>query len=203
MELTAAISARKMTRAFDKRPLDPSALDTLLDLSRRAPSAGNSQAVGFTVLEGCEQTERYWGITLAGEKRQRFRWQQLLDAPVLVLVTTEPARYLARYSEGDKAATGRGTSAARWPVPYWWVDAGAVIENLLLLVADRGLGACLFGPFDFETAIRHELGIGAERRIVATIAVGHPLPDEPGRSQRRGWRDLASVIERPLPHRAE
>lgn len=187
-----------MVRAFTPAPVAPSLVDELLDLCRRAPSAGNTQATGFVVLEGGAQTERYWATTMSAEVRSRFRWQGLFDAPVLVLVTTRPVAYPARYAEADKAPTGRGIGLDAWPVPYWWVDAGAVIENLLLLATERGLGACLFGPFDHEPGLRHVLGLADDIRIVATIALGHPAPDEPGRSSGRPRPPLADVVARPL-----
>ena len=42
---------------------------------RRAPAAGNSDGTDLVVLEGPEQTRRYWDITLpAGSARERFGW---------------------------------------------------------------------------------------------------------------------------------
>lgn len=202
MDLARAIRKRQMTRAFSDRALDGDRLDALLDLARRAPSAGNTQATRFVVLDRPALVSRYWDATLPTDedgKRESFRWQQLLDAPVLVLVTTDHRHYLARYSEQDKAATGRGRSVERWPVPYWWVDAGAVIQNLLLLLTDAGLGALLFGPFDHEAAVKTEFGLDPEIRLVATIAIGYALPDEPGRSADRGRPDIDQVILRPGP----
>ena len=186
-----------MVRAFEPTPIDPAQLDEILDLARRAPSAGNTQAVGFVVLDEPSQTERYWNITMNGPKRERFRWQQLLDAPALVLVTTKPDDYTQRYSQPDKERTGLGHSTEDWPVPYWWVDAGAVVQNLLLLVVDRGLGACLFGPFDYEPELAVEFGLPSGTRIAATIAIGVPLPDEPGRSSGRQRPPIDDVIIRP------
>ncbi len=192
-----------MSRAFSTEPLDPAAIDSLLDLARRAPSAGNTQAAGFVVLDRPDLVARYWNTTLPGDEttgpRSGFRWKRLLTAPALILVTTEVDRYLDRYSEPDKARTGRGESVERWPVPYWWVDVGAVIQNLLLLASEAGLGACLFGPFDHEDALKDEFAIPPETRIAATIAIGRTLPDEPGRSADRGRPDLDQVISRPGP----
>ena len=50
-------------------PVDPAVVDGLVDLARRAPSAGNSQGVAFVVLEGAEQTARYWDVALPAAKR--------------------------------------------------------------------------------------------------------------------------------------
>lgn len=201
MELQDAIRRRRMTRAFSSERVDPRALEELLDLARRAPSAGNTGAAGFVVLDRPDLVARYWDLTLPGDDRRGpragFRWQQLLDAPVLILVTTEPQRYLSRYSEPDKSKTGRGESTDRWPVPYWWVDVGAVIENLLLLAAEAGLGACLFGPFDHEPSIKEEFELADGLRISATIALGHPLPDQPGRSAGRARAPISEVVVRP------
>jgi len=195
-----AIRRRRMTRAFAPEPLDPELVTRLLDNARRAPSAGNCQAAGFVLLDTPELVGRYWDTTLPVERREGFRWHQLLDAPVLAIVTTEPGRYPARYGEPDKVATGRDT-ADRWPVPYWWVDAGAVAQNLLLLAVEEGLGACLFGPFDHEPALKEEFGVESSRRLVATIALGHRLdegsPEEPGRSAGRPRRPLTEVVIRP------
>lgn len=200
MELTEAIGRRRMVRDFDPDPIPAAQLDDLLDRSRRAPSAGNTAATRFVVLDRPETVARYWDTTLpAGPRRDGFRWQGLLRAPVLVLVGTEPDRYLERYAEADKAATGRGRSVDRWPVPYWWVDAGTVIQNLLLLAVDAGLGACLFGPFDHEPAIRQAFGLDDGLRLAATIAVGRPRADEPGRSARRGRQPIDEIIIRPRP----
>lgn len=198
MELNRAIDRRRMVREFAPEPLEAGRLDQLLDRARRAPSAGNTSATRFVVLDTPDTVAAHWDTTLpAGPRRDGFRWQGLLRAPALVLVATEPDRYLSRYSEADKAGTGRGGSAERWPVPYWWVDAGAVLQNLLLLVVQDGLGACLFGAFDHEPAIRERFGLGPDLRLVATVAIGHPLPDEPGRSARRPRPPIDEVIIRP------
>lgn len=201
MELQSAIKQRHMTRTLSSRPIEPGVLDHLLELARRAPSAGNTSATGFVVLDNPLAVKRYWDITLPDRgddgPRARFRWQNLLTAPALVLVTTQPARYLERYSEPDKAKTGRGESIDRWPVPYWWVDIGAVIQNLLLLAVEADLGACLFGPFDHEPAIKTEFELDERVRIAATIAIGYPLPDQPGRSADRPRPPLDEIIIRP------
>lgn len=185
-----------MIRAFSAEPLSGEIVDLLLENSLRAPSAGNTAAVEFLVLEGKEQVNSYWDVTLAGDKRDAFRWQQLLDAPVLVLITTRPAAYPERYGEPDKARSTLSESTDQWAIPYWFLDAGCVVQNLLLGAADAGLGACLFGLFSYEQAVAASFGVPSDRRIVATVAVGRPLSDEPGRSANRQRPKLAQVVHR-------
>jgi nitroreductase len=69
-------------------------------------------------------------------------------------------------------------------------------EHLLLGAVDAGLGACFFGPFGHEDAVRRELGIPDEWRTVGTIALGHPAPYEPGLSASRPRPALGDVIHR-------
>lgn len=201
MELHRVIEKRRMIRAFEPTPIDRSVTDKMCDLARRAPSAGNTQAVEFLVLDDPAATARYWDTTLPRERRSEFRWQTLPDAPVLVIVVVRPEAYVERYAEPDKARPGLGDRLAGWSVPFWWVDAGAVIQNLLLQVTAAGLGACLFGLFDNEAAVLDTFGVPSDWRAVATIAIGHPRQDafsagQAGRSSARSRPPAGQVIHR-------
>ncbi len=196
MELTEVLRRRRMVRAYDGRPLDPATLDRVLDAARRAPSAGNAQGLDLVVLAGPAETARYWDVALpAGPVRTRFRWQGLLDAPVLVLPVVAPGAYAERYAEVDKAATGLGSVEA-WPLPYWLVDGGMAVQSLLLAAVDQGLGALFFGLFERERPVLDALGVPADRRGLGVVALGHPAPDEPGASAGRPRRDLGDVVHR-------
>ncbi len=197
MHLDDAIRRRRMVRAFTAAPVDEPTLLGLLDLARRAPAAGNTDAVDFVVLVGPTETARYWDVTLPADRRAGFRWPGLLAAPALVLVVVRPAAYPERYAEADKAGTGLGAGLPAWPVPYWWVDAGAVVQNLLLLLTAHDLGGCFFGVFEHEPAVRAALGVPDDRRLVGAVALGHPAGDDaPGRSAGRGRPELGSVVHR-------
>ena len=174
-----------MVRAFRDEPVPDDVLGRVLAAALRVPSAGNTQAVDLVVLAGPAETARYWSITLPDPAG--FRWQGLLAAPVLVLAVVSPAAYASRYAEPDKASTGLGTVDA-WAVPYWWVDGGMAVENLLLACTAEGLGACFFGLFEHERAVLDALGVPGDRRGVGTIALGWAAPDEAGRSSARPRR---------------
>jgi len=184
-----------MVRAFTAEGVHPAVVDALVDLARRAPSAGHTQGWAFVVLEGAEQTDRYWDVTLAQERRSSFRWPGLVTAPVLIVVLVRPDAWTERYAEPDKAGTGLGDPRA-WSVPYWWVDGGMAVENLLLGATAEGLGASFFGLFDHEAAVLAALGVPIGWRALGTIALGHPAPDEAGASAARGRRPLEEVLHR-------
>jgi len=193
VELQQAIRRRRMVRAFERRPIDDDVLDRVLDAASRVPSAGNSQGLDLLVLD---DPERYWAMTFPSPAaRASFRWQALFDAPVLVVPIVDPETYARRYAEPDKAATGLGDVDA-WSVPYWWVDGGMAVQNLLLAAVDEGLGALLFGIFEHEPAVLAAFGVPDGRRALGVIAIGHPAADEPGASARRPRRGLADVTHR-------
>ncbi len=196
MELSAAVRRRRMVRNFGPEPVDTAVLERILAMGCRGPSAGNTQVTDFVVLTGPTETARYWDATLPLERRARFAWPGLLRAPALIIPCVDPAAYVDRYGEPDKAATGLGAGADAWAVPYWHVDGGMAAMLVMLAAVDEGLGALFFGIFDHEAAVREALGIPPTVQPIGTIALGHPVPDEPGRSAGRPRRDADHVIHR-------
>ena len=180
-----------MCRNFLPEPLSDGLVTELLDQARRSPSAGNAQAVEFWVVT---DAERYWQLTLTFERRAEFPWPGLLAAPVLVVVLTDPERYVERYAEPDKSHTGLGDGTDAWPVPYWWVDAGMAVHHLLVGASAAGLGSCFFGAFEHEAAVIEGLGIPKTRRIVGTVALGYAAEDRPSSSAARPRRPLDEII---------
>lgn len=193
------VRGRRMCRAFRGDAIHASVLDRVLDAGRRAPSAGNTAGTHLLVLEGAAQTARYWDVTLPTARRASFRWPRLLDAPVLVLPLADPAAYVARYAEPDKAASGLGEGADRWVTPYWTVDTAFAAMTMLLAAEDEGLGALFFGMFDHTAAVLTALGVPAGFEAIGTIALGHPAAgaaSEPGRSAARLQPPLGELIHR-------
>jgi nitroreductase len=196
MEFEQAVRRRRMVRSYTREPVAPAVVDEICDLARRAPTAGNTAGVDFLVLEG-DAAAAYWDVTLPAERRDGFAWPGLLAAPVLVVVWVDPDAYVSRYREPDKDRTGLGAGASAWPVPYWFVDGGAAVMTILLAAQDRGLGACFFGMFDHEGAVRRRFGVPPDRRGVGTVALGHPAADDrPSSSARRGRPPLDDVLHR-------
>jgi nitroreductase len=187
-----------MTRAFLPTAIESGTVDGLLDQARRSPSAGNTAAIEFLVLDEPASVAAYWQTTLTEARRDAFPWPQLLEAPVLVIPWVSPDAYVARYAEPDKARTGLGRSVDDWPVPYWFVDGGAAVMSLLLAAEAAGLGALLFGLFEHEGAVRERFAVPADRRAVGAVALGHRAPDRPSASTGRPRPPLDSVIHRAM-----
>jgi nitroreductase len=193
MDFADVIRRRRMVRNFADRPLPPQIVDGILDCARRGPSAGFTQGVELLVLEGREQTSRYWDVSLPEARQRGFRWPGLLHAPLLIVPFADKEAYLDRYAEPDKGWTDRDES--RWSAPYWIVDAAFAAMLVLLAAVDAGLGALFFGVFHPDD-VRSEFGVPPRLQPIGAIAVGYPAPDEPSPSLKRGRRPAADVIHR-------
>lgn len=193
----STVRARRMVRNYLPDPVEPKLVDELLDLARRAPSAGNTAGTHFVVLEGEAQTRRYWDTTLPVERRRDFPWPGLLSAPVLVLPCGDANAYVSRYGQPDKARTGLGDGADAWSIPYWHVDTAMATMTLLHAAVAAGLGGLFFGIFDHEEAICAELEIPKDVRPIGTVALGYPAPEQrKSMSAHRGRPALDTVVHR-------
>jgi len=178
-----------MVRSFEDRPLDPPVVDAILDAGRRGPSAGYTQAVDLLVLEGPEETGRYWDAALPEASRQSFPWPGLLRAPLLVVVLSSAEAYVRRYAQPDKGARA-------FDVPWWHVDAAFAALLVQLAAVDAGLGALFFAAHHVP-ALRETFGIPVGWFPVGTVAAGHPAPDRPSSSvASRRRRPAAEAIHR-------
>ncbi len=197
MDFADLLRRRHMTRAFSAEPVPDEVLVGVLDAARRVPSAGNTQGFDVVVLEGPD-TARYWDVTLPAERREGFRWHSLLAAPVIVTVWADPAAYVSRYGEPDKARTGLGESAESWATPYWIVDASFAAMAMQYAAIDAGLGVLFFGMFDHAADVAAALGVPADREPIGTMAIGWPdrSGDEPGRSRDRPRRPFDDIVHR-------
>lgn len=197
MEFQDVVRRRRMVRAFEPAPVPRDVLERILTNALHAPSAGFTQGYAFLVLEGPEETGRFWDATFPDrDRRARFRYPKLFDAPVIVVPLSSEQAYLDRYAEPDKGVTDR--DASFWPVPYWHVDTGFATMLMLLTAVDAGLGALFFGIFpEHMAAFRDAFAVPDALTPIGAVALGVPSPDDlPSPSLRRGRKPLDAVVHR-------
>jgi nitroreductase len=196
MEFRDLVRRRRMVRNYDpSRPVPAEVIDRILGHAVRAPSAGYSQGWAFLVLEEPADRERFWRAATP-KTNERTRWlRDMRNAPLIIVAHSNKGRYLDRYAEADKGWTDR--DEARWPVPYWHIDAGFASLLMLLTAVDEGLGACFFGiPPERIAAYRAEFGVPEEFTPIGAVSVGYPAPDQRSGSLARGRRPSDEVVHR-------
>jgi nitroreductase len=198
MEFAEVVRRRKMVRNYTDDPVDPEIVDRALANATRAPSAGFSQGWGFLVLDTPDDVRRYWTATAADGVDDPDEWLAgMMRAPVVVVPCSSKAAYLRRYAEPDKGWTDE--DEARWPMPFWHMDAAMASLLILQTAVDEGLGACFFGvPPEEEAALRTAFGIPDAFDPVGAITLGHPAPTPgaQGSPSRRRRRATEEVVHR-------
>jgi nitroreductase len=199
MEFQDVVRRRRMIRNYAPEPVDPAVVDRAIRNATRAPSAGFSQGWAFLVLDTPEDVRRWWGATTdPGAIDHPDDWLAgMMRAPVVIVPCSSKAAYLRRYAEPDKGWTDE--EEARWPMPFWHMDAAMASLLILQTAVDEGLGSCFFGiPPDKVTAVREEFGIPDAFDPIGVITLGHRVEDtgNAGSPARRGRKPLDDVLHR-------
>lgn len=189
MDFREVVRRRRMVRRYAEDLVHPAVVDRMLAHAQRAPNAGFTQGWAFLVLDTPEDVARFWESTGADPATHNTWLDGMRTAPVVIVPLACKDAYLDRYAAPDKGWTDR--DEARWPVPYWYVDAGMAALLVLQTAVDEGLGACFFGiPGEHLDTFRTAFDIPADHSPVGAITVGHRLPDtgaagSPARRERR------------------
>jgi nitroreductase len=199
MEFQEVVDRRRMVRNYAETPVDPAVVERALRNATHAPSAGFSQGWAFLLLDTPEDVRRWWQVTTdPADLEHPDSWLAgMMRAPVVIVPCSSKAAYLRRYAEPDKGWTDR--DEARWPVPFWHMDAAMASLLVLMTAVDSGLGGCFFGiPVEREQAVREEFGIAADHDPVGVITLGHRTADTgaAGSPARRHRKPLDELVHR-------
>lgn len=190
MEFKDVVRRRRMVRNYTEEPVAPDALQRILDAALRSPSAGFSQGQAFVVVT--DGTLRRRIADLADEPAYVADgfdpW--ISRAPVHVVVCVSEVIYRRRYREPDKSPDG---AEHEWPIPYWWVDAGASMMLLLLAAVDEGLAAGFLGSHALDD-LSATLGIPDDMQPIGIVTIGHPAPDRRSGSLARARRPRSDTV---------
>jgi nitroreductase len=161
-----AIRKRRSVRKYEETGVSEEQLDQVLETLRYAPSWANLQG---------------WQVMVVRDSGIRAKVSEVLEAnpgqravaaaPVLIVVCMDP--------QASGALPGRD---------YFMVDAGILMDHIMLEAADIGLGTVFIGHFD-EEGVRAALGVPAEYRIVGLTPLGVPAK-MPGERPRKELTDV-------------
>lgn len=193
MEFSDVLGSRRMVRNYTDEPVDPAAIDRILDAARRAPSAGHSQGQAFVVVTDPDRRQHLAHLAGEHEYTEKGFDPWISRAPVHIVVCVSEALYRDRYREPDKTPEGEDEHA--WPVPYWWVDAGASMMLVLLAAVDEGLAAGFLGSHALPEMAAY-LGLPDHMAPIGVVTIGHAAPDRRSSSLQRGRRPLGEVVHR-------
>jgi len=198
VEFRDILAKRRMHRAFVPGPIPQEQIERIVGVIRRAPSGGFSQGGSIVVITDEDQRRAIADAFEAGNEHYRPGGQSYIaDAPVHLVISANESLYHARYNEADKL-TSTGGVEVTWPVPYWFVDAGALMMLVLAAAIDEGLASAFIGHPEQKRIFDELLGLPEEVIPIGLALVGKPAPDplaERGTSRMKDRRrPLGDVI---------
>lgn len=163
MSIMKVIHSRRSIRRFTDDDVSPECVEQLLEAAIWAPSAGNVQPWRFYVIKSARIKEQL--------SRAAYDQHFINEAPSVIAVCVDCRASSQAYGDRGKNL-------------YCLMDAGAAIQNLLLMVHERGLGACWVSAFD-EEKVANILESKPDLRPVALVPIGHPaeIPTAPLRKR--------------------
>ena len=168
MEFAEVVMKRRAVRRFEEGGVDREVIERIARLAQRTPSAGFSQGQRLIVVT--DQATRVEVARICGEEwyREDFGpWVSECAAQFIPCVSE--SIYHRRYQEPDKL--DEDGNEIEWPVPYWWVDIGATMQNIMLAAVDEGLGSGFIGT-DATGELKAYLGIPDEFVPIGVMPVG-------------------------------
>lgn len=171
-EVLDAIHARRSTRSFTSRQIEPEQLETLLDAAVWAPSGGNNQSWLFTAIQNDELLLKLNGLVREGFQHwvpdddypgkqgakaasQKDGYNFYYHAPAVIIATNKPGYENAM------------------------ADCALGLENIFLAAQSMGLGSCYLNQLHWlrnDAGVRDflfELGIPREHTICSAAAIGY------------------------------
>jgi nitroreductase len=200
MDISDAINHRKSIRAFKPDPVPLEILKKILEQSTRAPSWANTQPWEFAVATGQPLNEIREGFL---EKSSTSPSPDVPRPPEF------PERYAARIRVLDKQnrlvtpkdwdsrrvqnfkhygapaviylLTGREFYYQTKGVNVWALyDCGAVVQNIMLLATNEGLGTIVQAQaVAYPAVVRKALEIPDSKILLLGIAIGYPDWEHP------------------------
>jgi nitroreductase len=170
MEVLEAIHRLRVVRRYEDRPIEPTALETILEAGRRASSSKNRQRWDFVVVTDRERLARLAGVgPFAGHVAQA--------AATVGLVVPLPQNQ-------------EGPHSIEW-------DLGLASQNMILAAWSLGIGSCPITVYEPELA-REILGYPADRTTEQLLTFGYPAdPTDLTRPLRPGGRRaLEDIVHR-------
>ncbi|MBN1269014.1 MAG: nitroreductase family protein [Kiritimatiellae bacterium] len=167
--------ARRSVRSYSDRKVPREAIERCLEAARLAPSACNSQPWRFIVVDDETLRPELAKAAFSGLYAMNAFAR---EAPVLIVVITERAKYSA-----GLGGMFRGTR-------YALIDIGIAVEHLVLQAEEEGLGTCWLGWFN-EKAVKKILGLPRSAKLDIMISLGYPAEGvEPREKKRRELDDM-------------
>jgi len=224
LELVRAVKERYSVRAFKPDPVPLELIRKIMEQALRAPSWANTQPWEFAVVTGEKLKAIQEACVKRGGEGMRDSQSEVARPPdfpepyISRIKKMQTKENRGRTSEmtGEDFEARFADNARHYGAPVciylladrnflyqekgvnvWAMyDFGSVVQNIMLLAADAGLGTIAQAmAVVYPDIIRKELGIPEDRLIALGIALGYPDDTNPVNKDRRDREPLDTVAK--------
>lgn len=147
---------RRSVRWFEQKPVPRDLIDKALEVAVQAPSACNRQPYHFRIFDEPERTRRIAAIPMGTTGFSD-------NFPAVAVLVGDQSAY---FSERDRHVI--------------YIDASLAAMSFVLALETLGLSSCCINWPDIESreiAMREEIGLRPDERVIMLIAIGYPDPE--------------------------
>lgn len=161
MNILELIRTRRSIRKFKSKDVDKGVIDQILEAGRWAPSGLNNQPWKFMVSEG-------------EDKNSLAEYTKYSD-----IIKSANKLIIVFFDKGDSYNRDKDLMAI-----------GACVQNMLISIHSKGLGACWLGEILNQKNMIHKfLKISKNLELAAALALGYPL-NSTSPTKRKKIKDL-------------
>lgn len=164
MDFKNLMVARYSCRAYTAQPVEEEKLALILEAARMAPTAANRQPFRVMVIHTAGRE---------AELRRIYNKDWFVQAPIVLAVCGVPEEAWKRRMDNWSALD---------------VDAAIVMDHMILMATELGLGTCWIAAFDPQAA-REVLGLPSEIVPLLFTPLGYPA-DAPRAKVREPLSEL-------------
>ena len=182
MSIYKVITSRRTVRKFKQEKIKEALLMKMIDGARLAPSAANKQPLKYRIVNQEEEVKAVFDYT---------KWAGYIAPDGTPKADEEPVAFIVVLGDTDIRKSG------------FELDAGAAIQNILLVAKEEGIGSCWIGSINREK-IREALNIPISLTLISVIALGYegewPVTEDEAGSIKyyKGSDDVLHVPKRKL-----
>jgi nitroreductase len=216
LDVKEAVLKRKSIRAFDANPVPKDVLKQIMEGALWAPSWGNTQPWGLTLVSGQP-------LTLIKKESLRLVQQEEKPRPEIAMPFQWEEAHRIRYQRigkgiFDTLGIQRDEREKRKLIyeqmafcfnaphmiyvdlhqgfnPYALLDCGLIMQTITLLAVEQGLGTCLMAvAVHYPEVIRRYALIPEGRILVLGIALGYTADKHPINHFRSGREKPGELI---------
>ena len=136
----------------------------------RIPTAGFSRGIEVLTILDHDNIKKIAVIT--NEKKYTSKgldpWISWAEGIIIILINKNA--YIERYGKEDKNSS---LNIDNWHMPYWYIDAGAALMNILLGAEDKELGSGFLGGHNIHlNNLKSEFKIPKEIEVLGLVPIG-------------------------------